>query len=359
MKITMLTASYRGGGAERVQITLAEEFRKKGQNVQLLVFEDSGALRSDLPESIETRSLGVDRVSRGILPLVRYLKDENPDIIIAAMTYVGTVALIAQMISRWRGKILVRGDSSPLYNKQGATKYSHFINNMLQCTFLPRAHVVIGVSTAITEELRSEFRLENCCVLYNPVAIKPIEYDDADSYNHLFDSGEPVIISIGRLHKEKGLHFLLESFKKLRNTCKAKLVILGEGEERHHLEKVVRDLGIESHVSLPGFADNPFALLRRSSVFALSSESEAFGLSLVEAMSLGIPIVSTDTEGPKEILEENQLGELVPFGQVELYAEALVRALSLPDLNREARIKRAQEFAPDRIASQYLRLIQN
>lgn len=94
-RIALLTASLRGGGAERVQLTLGAEFARRGYTVDLVVFEDDGPLRNTVPETVNTVCLNVHRVMRGILPLSRYLKTKQPDVVIAAMTHVEEPAALA------------------------------------------------------------------------------------------------------------------------------------------------------------------------------------------------------------------------------------------------------------------------
>lgn len=358
MKIALLTASCRGGGAERVQITLAREFAQLGHSVHFVAFEDDGPLRNEIPENVHMMSFGVSRVAYGVLPLVRFLKEEKPDVIIAAMTHMGTVALIAQMVARWQGKVLVRTDGSRRYHSQGVFSPKRLVLYILQRFLFPHAYAVIGVSAAIAEEFREDFRLNNSHLIPNPVATNFGGNRKSAVQHPVFGCGEPVVIGIGRLHKMKGFLFLLRAFAVLRKTHRAKLLILGEGNERSCLEAEIEKLGLDAHVSLPGFVDDPFDYLQRSSVFVLSSESESFGLTLVEALSRGIPVVSTDTEGPRDILNHENLGELVPYGDVDSFAAAIGRAFDTPEKNREERIARSADFAPDRIAAQYLRLIE-
>jgi glycosyltransferase involved in cell wall biosynthesis len=357
MKIALLSASFRGGGAERVQITLAAEFTRLGHQVHFVAFEDDGPLRDEVPEGVELTVFGVPRVARGTMPLTRFLKAVDPDVVIAAMVHVGTVALTAQILARWKGKILVRADGSRRYHGRKDSGSKGSVLDLMQRILLPRAHAVIGVSTSIATEYREDLGLKNCHVIYNPVATR---FGDSLPAQHpFFESGVPVLIAVGRLTKQKGFAFLIEAFKELVFLYDSRLIILGEGEERHSLEALIEDLRLKDKVSLPGFVPDPFTYLHRSSVFALPSESEPFGLTLVEALSTGIPVVCTDTEGPRDIINRSDIGELVPFGDVRLFSAALGRTLIRIGHGREVRIARAAEFSPDRIAQKYLQLIED
>ena len=111
----------------------------------------------------------------------------------------------------------------------------------------------------------------------------------------------------------------------------ARLVILGEGRERDALAGLVRELGIGHAVALPGFVANPFAWMARARVFAVSSIYEGLSMVLVEAMACGTPVVSTDCpHGPREVLEDGRWGLLVPVGDAEALATAILETLRDP-----------------------------
>lgn len=357
MKIALLSASFRGGGAERVQITLAGEFARLGHQVNFVAFEDDGPLRGEVPDGVELTVFGVSRVSRGIMPLASFLKKTDPDVVIAAMVHVGTVALAAQMLARWKGKVIVRADGSRRYHGRKGSGPKHSVLDGLQRILLPRAHAIVGVSTTIAREYREDLGLKNCHVIYNPVS--PRSGISVPAQHPFFEQGGPVVIAIGRLTKQKGFEFLIEVIGDLIKHPDLRLIILGEGEQRQDLENRISELRLGDRVSLPGFVRDPFPYLRRSSVFALPSESEPFGLTLVEALSTGIPVVATTTEGPMDILNDKRLGYAIPFGHHHQFGASLVKALDMPDEYRQARKDRAADYTPDRIAQDYLRLIGN
>lgn len=356
MKIALLSASFRGGGAERVQITLAGEFARLGHEVHFVAFENDGPLRGEVPDGVELTVFEVRRVSRGIMPLARFLKETYPDIVIAAMVHVGTVALAAQILSRWKGKVIVRADGSRRYHGRKGSSPKHAVLDRLQRILLPRAHALVGVSSTIAREYEEDLGLKNCHVIHNPVSARAGVSTPAE--HPFFESGGPVVISVGRLTKQKGFEFLVEVFGGLVKRPELRLVILGEGEQRRDLENRISELRLTDRVSLPGFVPDPFPYLRRSSVFALPSESEPFGLTLVEALSTGIPVVSTITEGPRDIINDKRLGYMIPFGHHLRFGASILKALDMPDEYRQVRKERAADYSPDRIAQDYLRLIE-
>ena len=107
---------------------------------------------------------------------------------------------------------------------------------------------------------------------------------------------------------------------------------------------------------MPGFVDNPYKYMKHSSVFVLSSRWEGLPTVLIEALALGLPVVSTDCpSGPAEILEGGKWGKLVPVGSPEALANAILEALND---ERGKGMQRAKEFSLDRIVNKYVALIQ-
>ena len=98
---------------------------------------------------------------------------------------------------------------------------------------------------------------------------------------------------------------MLRAFSRLRAERDANLIILGDGEERTRLEELVQELGLRDHVKMLGYVENPWAYMSKADVFVLSSKWEGLPTVLVEALALGVRVVSTDCEyGPGELLKE-------------------------------------------------------
>ena len=195
-------------------------------------------------------------------------------------------------------------------------------------------------------------------MIYNPAILDGL-YDAASAplEHPWFQAGEPpVVLAVGRLDKQKDFPTLVRAFRRVRNSRSARLMILGEGPDRSRIESVVREQGLTADVALAGFEHNPYRVMSRSAVFAMSSAWEGFGVVLVEALALGLPIVSTDcTYGPAEILCDGKYGALVPVGDHEAMAQALLGALDGPA--RRDNSEHVQQFTARSVASQYISLL--
>jgi glycosyltransferase involved in cell wall biosynthesis len=136
---------------------------------------------------------------------------------------------------------------------------------------------------------------------------------------------------VGRLTREKDFSTLIQAFSAVRKVFRCRLLILGEGRERTDLEQLVHDLNVDGDVSMPGFVNNPYKYMSHSSLFVLSSVWEGLPTVLIEALALGVPVVSTDCEsGPREILKNGLLGTLTPVGDIASMTGHILKSLSTP-----------------------------
>jgi glycosyltransferase involved in cell wall biosynthesis len=140
------------------------------------------------------------------------------------------------------------------------------------------------------------------------------------------------------------------------------LIILGEGEDRKALQKQIDSLGMSNQISLPGFVDNPYSFMKKSSLFVLSSRFEGSPNVLVEAMACGTPVVSTDCpSGPKQILKDGKFGLLVPVDDYKKLSDAMNQSIHLKkdEIYVNKLQKRAMDYHVDRSVEEYLGLQKN
>ena len=192
--------------------------------------------------------------------------------------------------------------------------------------------------------------------IYNPVVDEKLREMAAEALDHpWFQPGAPsVVLGVGRLILQKDFATLLRAFAILNARRRARLVILGEGRLRPALESLARELGVEDHVALPGFAENPYRYMSRAAVFALSSIYEGLPGVLIQALACGCPVVSTDCPGGSaEILHGGQVGRLVPMQDAEALADALDNTLAESASAHDLR-ERAARFSVQHISREYL-----
>lgn len=359
-RLALYLPSLRGGGAERVMVTLANEFASRGYQVDLVVAHADGPFRSEVADGVNVVNLRARRVLASIPGLIRYLRNNRPDALLSAMGHTNIAALLAKELSGVGCRLVVSEHTHLSNANGGGPSRKGFLVRRLRRALYPRADSVVAVSSGVADDLAQISNLDRAAlsVIHNPVTRPEMVELRREPVEHpwLNDRAVPVVMGMGRLTPAKDFLSLIRAFARLRETMEARLLILGEGELRPVLEAEVERFTLSEYVSMPGFVSNPYAHVARADVFALSSRWEGFGNVLVEAMACGTPVVSTDCDsGPAEILEDGAWGRLVPVGDAEALANALQETLEETD--RPDVEQRAQAFTVDAAVDAYLRLL--
>ncbi|WP_417547439.1 glycosyltransferase [Marinobacter segnicrescens] len=208
-------------------------------------------------------------------------------------------------------------------------------------------HRIVAISSATRDSLAQyEFipkaKIE---VIYNGVArVEPAKDEVRQRKQELgIPQNELIMGTVARLDPVKNQPMMLEAFDRvLKQHPHSWLLIVGDGPDRPKLEAMSRDLGIDGRVIFVGFIDQPATYLAAMDLFLLTSNTEGTSMTLLEAMSLGIPSVLTEVGGNAEIIEQGKTGILTPIGDAEAFAEAISRFIMEPELMEDVG-QRAQQ----------------
>ena len=358
-RIALFLPFLGGRGAQRVLLNLANGFAETGRTVDLVLAEAKGEFISRISEKVRLVDLKSPRgVLRSLPAYSRYLRREKPAVLLTAMDYINVLSIITRAVSSRQTKLFVSCHNSMI----ASTSHSPWARDRLlplamRMTYRS-ASGVIAVSSGVADTLSriTKLRRERIHVLYNPVVVPGFAEEAAAQLGHpWFQAGQPpVVLGVGSLTAQKDFGTLMRAFATVRHQRHARLVILGEGEQRAELESLAKELGVDNDVEMPGWVANPYSYMSRSGVFVLSSRWEGFGLVLAEALACGTPVVSTDCpSGPSEILENGIHGALVPMQNSEAMAKAILKALEeTPD--RSALRKRGYDFSLEKAVANYL-----
>jgi glycosyltransferase involved in cell wall biosynthesis len=360
-KISIILASLRGGGAERALLTLANNFVKQGFIVDLVLVKAEGPYLDEVSPQVNLVDLNLKRVFYAIPKLIKYIRTARPDSILTAMTHVNIACIIAKMIARvpLRTVISERNVLRSFINENSYRKYS--LRSIVTFYLYGFADEIIAVSEGVKDDIvnKTLLKREDIEVIYNPVVTDLLLRKAEEDADHpwLTNGNLPVVLSAGRLSEQKDYSSLIRAFNIVKEIIPARLIILGEGIERNKLLNLIEDLDMEEIVSLPGFKTNPFAYMRKASLFVLSSAWEGLPNVLIQAMACGCPVVSTDCPtGPAEILDNGKYGPLVPVGDIDEMAKAIVEVLKNP-IDGNILKRRADYFSEDRASKKYLSLL--
>lgn len=184
----------------------------------------------------------------------------------------------------------------------------------------------------------------NLCIRYNPIDWKRIRELSAENSGFLKDSSKMLIVAVGRLVKDKNYDTILDACSILKDKIPFDLWIVGNGDQQKHLEELIEDKKL-TNVRLLGFQANPFAIIRQADLFVSASISETYGLSVQEALIVGVPVVAVKCSGIIESLDP-RFGVLIDNSSEEL-AGTIRRLFENPSELDGYRKTIAQEYSLD------------
>tara|TARA_R110002126_G_scaffold6119_8_gene32226 strand:+ start:1754 stop:2920 length:1167 start_codon:yes stop_codon:yes gene_type:complete len=218
--------------------------------------------------------------------------------------------------------------------------------------------------TAVSEDLARRTR-ENFCTRVAPCSIEVVpnfvdleEFSpDVEANTCVNEGGVPTAVHVSNFRAVKRVPWLIEAFADACEGIEARLVLVGDGPEQAACRRIAQERGIQDRVIFLGERDALPALLAPATVFCLASTEESFGLSSLEAMSCGTPVVATRVGGVCEVVEDGKSGLLVDVNDRQGYAQALRTLLTDPDraqqLGKNARARAEAEFAREKVVPRY------
>ncbi|MEA2760020.1 MAG: hypothetical protein QOH65_2633 [Methylobacteriaceae bacterium] len=347
LKLLFYLHSLAAGGAERLFAQLATGLVQRGHEVMLVVDTESFENAGFLDPAVRRVQLGQNHFA-GVWRLRRLLREIRPDVSLSALCGQNLkhmlAALLAGHLSRAVQSYHGFFESEPRLLSRLSYFMTPFSSRLLAKT--------VCVSDALRDDLIRRFHASppRTIRIYN--GVPTISGTDAAPRDR--EKTEPVILACGRLSSDKNYLFLVRAFARMKNT-NARLVILGEGSERGTIQAEIARLDVADRISLPGYTD-PAPFYKNASCFAITSTREAFGLVVIEALAAGLPVVTTASGGPAEILENGRYGRVIAQGSEAAFAAALDVAIA-DSADRSARIARAKEFSMDKCVEAYEALL--
>ena len=369
-QIAFFINSMSGGGAEKVVQLLTEQLIKDEESDIILILLEN-KITYQLPKNIKIIHLfsHLDNCLQkfigllyGSIKLKSITKRYKIQIIISSLERSNFVNVITKFLGSPH-KAIISEHTNPEYTYDSKTLKNSIVKLLLKLLY-GKADRIIAVSNGVKKVLIKVFKIDErkIQVIYNPCDINKIKKLSMEKVEYpWFNEKMPIIITMGRLIESKGHGKLIQTFAEIKKQIPSRLVIIGEGNLRKQLERLTVKFGVEKDIAFLGWQENPYKYMSKSNLFVLSSNSESFGIVLVEAMVCGVPVVSFDCEsGPREILDNGEYGILVPVGDIEGLSEAVINILKNNDL-REKIIQRAKKrvhiFNTKDIAKEYMKCI--
>ncbi len=251
-------------------------------------------------------------------------------------------------------------ESSEMLHHRGLEKLSRTL--FLKWTY-PLATRVVAVSEDVASDLQDNFAIKhNIHIIHNGIDLEKIRSLAEEPVNHPWlcsEQKEQVIVACGRLVPQKGFSVLIKAISEVSNDIK--LILIGDGSEKLSLSKQIHQLGLQERVDLVGYDRNPYRYLAKSAIFIMPSLWEGLPIMLLEALSVGIPVIASDCPtGPRIILKNGECGMLVPANDSLAIANSITKLLLDKKLREQfslAAKKRSEEFSAQKSVNSYLNLL--
>lgn len=334
--VTFVLHKFSRGGSDRVAAYLAKGFVEAGFRVELVVFAKGGEVEQvllDLLGPVPVRFLGkagqwraIDLLSK--LPaFVDHLRRARPDVLLSTANNTSLISAVGRLLAGIRQSRLILKTTNPI----ATSRHRGWIRQLRLWSYrriFRTTRAVWTLSDEESAEMCAEF--PEFGYLFNAVT-QPYVTDAmlrAPTGQPRFE--KPTILSIARLTKQKRLERLIEAFALVR-TEGARLLILGEGEDRASLEALAHEIGVSHRVDLPGYLADVTLALHEASLFVLTSDYEGLPAAVLEAMAAGCPVLSTDCfPSARSLVGETQGCEIIADVAPAQIAEQIDRMLTRP-----------------------------
>lgn len=350
--VALYISSLKKGGAERVMANLADHLSSRGYRVVLVTTHKAdeeylvSTKVSRLLSEPEIEKLKRGRIGNFItrsLKLRNIWKREKPDVILSFIGKNNIMAILTSMGLKIPVAVSVRGEPREEYYSKGLRLL---------------AKILFGMASGVILQTKESFSFfpdtvrKKAVILKNP--INPLFFKE-----RFEGEREKIIVAVGRIDENKNHRLLIEAFAQIADEFPDyHLVIYGEGEKRKELQKLTKDLNLEDRISLPGSIDNVASVIYKTRVFVLPSNTEGMPNTLVEAMVLGLTVISTDCPcgGPAELIEHGINGLLTPVNDKKALTENLHFVLNnlqkADEMGKMAAIT-GEIYHPERICSEW------
>lgn len=359
------------GGAQRVLLDQASWFHAKGWRVLVIFYYDKDGKRSEwqaqFPFPIEvlstyTRGGGAFKNFSGLLPgllrLDKLIREFKPQAIECFTHDANLIGLPIAWLCGVPIRVGTHHGQFVNFSKLRSRIHTAIINSSMT------THFVCVSSRARKQALQEGIRDEKIRIIFN--GVRPVVKDVSLRAETRADLGlqaeDKMVINVGRLVPEKAQRLLIDAAAIVRKyRSDVRFFIAGEGPLRDSLTRLIQKHGLEDVFCLLGNRSDIAALLNAADLFVLYSETEGMPVSLMEAMSVGLPVIASDLEGVAEIVNRPNVGTLIPFGDSSLLANQIIERLAQTQQSekqgRNGQKRILEDFSLDRSCTQYQEMI--
>ena len=346
------------GGAEKMMVTILNHFVKEGFDVHLIIFNNSGALREELNQEIVVHNLGIASVMRGMPRCLKTLYTLKPNTVFAGIGHLNialapSLFIIKKLLknSRW-----IARETNIVSLQNQASKYPKLFDWLYKTSY-SNYDVIVAQSEDMKNDLVKNYSISTKIeVINNPIDIEKIEQLSKKDGDYSFDKSKINLLTVAGLRREKRHDLMLQAIALLPSNYSLTIVGLGEMEES--LKRLAKELKIEHRIHFEGYQSNPYSYMATADLFLLTSEREGFPNVLIEANTLGLPIVAFSCLGGiEEIIEEGVNGFFVPFNNIEMFAKKIEESVFYGFDREKIKLKTIKKYNKKTILKRYMEIL--
>ena len=366
LKLTFLVPNLGIGGVEMHFLNLANYYSGSIDEIDLLYYSeyDDGDYKKRFDSSIYLQKIDSRGFIKSIFSFSKYFNKRTPDIILVAMYMEAIKLILARCLSDHKPKIIINGSahfSSLIRNSE--SKLIKLLLKPLAKIFYPLADFFICQSNGLKKDLEVTLKLSpsKLCTIYNAILEPNIDHSVQKNLPHSWFKESPSnsfkLIMAGRLVPQKGIVEFIDIFKVLRKDENIQLLIMGEGDEKHRIQKKISTNNLGNHIEIIPFQHNFHSFIERSDLMIVNSTYEGLNNMIVHALATGTSVISRNCpSGPSEILEGGKFGRLVALGDDDCMIEMIKNEIRRPAFKKEALIERSKDFSINACADAYKKI---
>ncbi len=346
LRIVYVITDLHVGGVPLHLFRLAKAMRDRGHSPVVVSLARTGEVSQRLVEAgVEVFHCNAAGAwdARAIFRLARFFRQLKPDVVHALLFHANVASRLAMRLARLPSEHLVCEIQTVEIERKWHLRVGGMTHRM--------GHCVIGNSSSVVEHLARVAHMDRHrlrCV-HGGADVSQLWHAEPVSRESLGITGEePLVCWVGRMDPIKGLEVLLEAFDQVVQRTPARLLLVGDGPLAAHVREVLTDRNLWGSVSMLGTRSDVPGILKSCQMFVLPSFTEGFPNALLEAMALGLPVVTSDVPGCHDLVTDGVNGLLAPAGDSERLADAIERVLGDDPL-----AKRLGAAAKDTVSTKY------
>lgn len=365
--IAIANYDFRASGTVAKSIEIAAAAVAAGLPAQLWTIRAEGPLLARVPQGVPIVEVGTGKrrgsrdldLVRNIPALAHRLKRAHPRILLSGGNHFHLPARLAVRLGGMGDSVqIIMRASNSAYHGQEVGRLDRWAGRLKY----HGADMIVAVSQELAQEVRASGVRAPVRCIPNGVDLDRVRKLAETPFCHPFMDRPikgPLLVSMGRIVRQKGFDILIRALAMLPGDCPARLILIGDGEaaSRAELEQLADALGVSGRIAWLGYQPNPFAIMSRCDLFVSASRWEGASNTLLEALALGLPLVATDCPtGNREVVERGPFGTIAPNEDPAGLADA-IRHEWVAGRSREAQRAGADHWAIEKCLSNWLSLL--